>query len=98
MRWQQYTGAIMAKGLEDTALYVYNRLTSLNEVGAERPGVVSPEDFIASITTARPTGPRALNATSTHDTKRSEDVRQRLNVLSEMPRQWEACLSAGAPN
>ncbi len=91
-RWQQYTGAIMAKGLEDTALYVYNCLTSLNEVGSEaRP--VPVDEFHRVNLDRQANWPRTLNATSTHDTKRSEDVRQRLNVLSEMPRQWEAHLT-----
>jgi (1->4)-alpha-D-glucan 1-alpha-D-glucosylmutase len=92
MRWQQYTGAIMAKGVEDTALYVYNCLTSLNEVGSEaRP--VSLEDFHRFNAGRQANWPGALNATTTHDTKRSEDVRQRLNVLSEIPAQWEDRLS-----
>jgi (1->4)-alpha-D-glucan 1-alpha-D-glucosylmutase len=92
MRWQQYTGAIMAKGLEDTALYVYNCLTSLNEVGSEaRPVAVA--EFHRFNADRQANWPRTLNATSTHDTKRSEDVRQRLNVLSEMPRLWEEHLS-----
>jgi (1->4)-alpha-D-glucan 1-alpha-D-glucosylmutase len=92
MRWQQYTGAIMAKGLEDTALYIYNCLTSLNEVGSEaRP--VTLAEFHRGNADRQANWPRTLNATSTHDTKRSEDVRQRLNVLSEMPQQWEECLT-----
>jgi (1->4)-alpha-D-glucan 1-alpha-D-glucosylmutase len=91
-RWQQYTGAIMAKGLEDTALYVYNCLTSLNEVGSEaRP--VSVAEFHQFNLDHQANWPRTLNATCTHDTKRSEDVRQRLNVLSEMPRQWQKHLT-----
>ena len=92
MRWQQYTGAIMAKGLEDTALYVYNCLTSLNEVGSEaRP--VSLSEFHRFNADRQANWPGSLNATTTHDTKRGEDVRQRLNVLSEIPRQWEECLT-----
>jgi (1->4)-alpha-D-glucan 1-alpha-D-glucosylmutase len=91
-RWQQYTGAIMAKGLEDTALYVYNCLTSLNEVGSEaRPVTVTEFHRFNADRLAH--WPRTMNATSTHDTKRSEDVRQRLNVLSEMPQQWEEHLT-----
>jgi (1->4)-alpha-D-glucan 1-alpha-D-glucosylmutase len=92
MRWQQYTGAIMAKGLEDTALYNYNCLTSLNEVGSEAQPV-SVAEFHRSNLDRLANWPNTLNATSTHDTKRSEDVRQRLNVLSEMPRQWEKHLT-----
>jgi (1->4)-alpha-D-glucan 1-alpha-D-glucosylmutase len=91
-RWQQYTGAIMAKGVEDTALYVYNCLTSLNEVGSEaRP--VSVDEFHRFNLDRQANWPRTLSATTTHDTKRSEDVRQRLHVLSEMPRQWEKHLT-----
>ncbi|MFZ5447284.1 MAG: malto-oligosyltrehalose synthase [Thermodesulfobacteriota bacterium] len=91
MRWQQFTGPIMAKGLEDTALYVYNPLVSLNEVGTDFL-VVAPEDFHHFNRHRQENWPFSLNATSTHDTKRSEDVRMRINVLSEMPGEWEACL------
>jgi (1->4)-alpha-D-glucan 1-alpha-D-glucosylmutase len=88
MRWQQYTGAIMAKGQEDTALYVYNCLTSLNEVGCDcRP--VSPTAFHRFSRARQREWPCTMNATSTHDTKRSEDVRLRISVLSEMPEAWE---------
>lgn len=91
-RWQQYTGAIMAKGLEDTALFVYNCLTSLNEVGSEtQPAEVS--EFHAFNAYRLANWPCAMNSTSTHDTKRSEDVRQRLNVLSERPKEWEEHLN-----
>ena len=90
MRWQQFTGPIVAKGLEDTALYVYHPLLSLNEVGGEpRPAGAPPvEDFCAFIQSRRQ-WPGSLNASSTHDTKRSEDVRARLNALSEMPSEWK---------
>jgi (1->4)-alpha-D-glucan 1-alpha-D-glucosylmutase len=90
MRWQQFTGPIMAKGYEDTALYVYNRLTSLNEVGGEPSGTGVPVSVFhkhAAGTAAR--WPHTMNATTTHDTKRSEDVRARINVLSELPGEWE---------
>jgi len=89
MRWQQFTGPIMAKGYEDTALYVFNRLTSLNEVGGEPAGFgVSVNAFHkrAGETAAR--WPHTMNATGTHDTKRSEDIRARINVLSELPEEW----------
>lgn len=89
MRWQQFTGPIMAKGYEDTALYVFNRLTSLNEVGGEPAGFgVSVNAFHkrAGETAAR--WPQTMNATGTHDTKRSEDIRARINVLSEVPEEW----------
>jgi (1->4)-alpha-D-glucan 1-alpha-D-glucosylmutase len=90
-RWQQYTGAIMAKGLEDTTLYVYNCLTSLNEVGSDcQPLALS--EFHRFNRDRQQYWPCSLNATSTHDTKRSEDVRARISVLSEIPRRWEVHL------
>ncbi len=90
MRWQQFTGPIMAKGLEDTALYRYNPLVSLNEVGGRLQPPDSPVDeFHSQLRERRKSWPYALNATSTHDTKRSEDVRARIDVLSEMPAEWE---------
>jgi (1->4)-alpha-D-glucan 1-alpha-D-glucosylmutase len=90
MRWQQFTPRVMAKGVEDTAFYNYHRLISLNEVGGE-PGrgefepVAELHERNAAI--ARD-WPHTMNATSTHDTKRSEDVRARISVLSEMPDWW----------
>lgn len=86
MRLQQFTGAIMAKGFEDTTLYVYNRFLSLNEVGGtpEKFGG-STEDFHGFNSSRQRQWPFSMNATSTHDTKRGEDVRARLNVLSEIP-------------
>jgi (1->4)-alpha-D-glucan 1-alpha-D-glucosylmutase len=88
-RWQQLTGAIMAKGFEDTALYNYHRLTSLNEVGGNPEAIgLSVEDFHRWNLTRRKRWPYTLNATSTHDTKRSEDVRARISVLSEIPDEW----------
>ena len=89
MRFQQLTGPVMAKGVEDTTLYGYNRLVSLNEVGG-RPDHFgcSLEEFHNFNTKKRDLWPDSLNATSTHDTKRGEDVRARINVLSEMPDEW----------
>lgn len=86
MRLQQFTGPIMAKGLEDTAFYVYNRLLSINEVGGDpsRFGC-SIEDFRAFQSSRQAVWPSTMNATATHDTKRGEDFRARLNVLSEVP-------------
>ncbi len=97
MRWQQFTGPIVAKGLEDTSLYVYHPLLSLNEVGGDPfpADVASLEGFYAFLQKGR-RGPGSLNATSTHDTKRSEDVRARLNALSEMPSEWKAHLERWA--
>jgi (1->4)-alpha-D-glucan 1-alpha-D-glucosylmutase len=91
MRWQQFTGPIVAKGFEDTALYVYHPLLSLNEVGGNpRPSeAASREEFYQFLTNRQQRWPGTLNATSTHDTKRSQDVRARINVLSEMPSEWQ---------
>jgi (1->4)-alpha-D-glucan 1-alpha-D-glucosylmutase len=95
MRWQQFTGRVMAKGVEDTAFYNYNRLVSLNEVGGNpgrdprRDGL---EEFHARNERIARDWPDTLNATSTHDTKRSEDVRVRIDVLSEMPDVWGAAV------
>jgi (1->4)-alpha-D-glucan 1-alpha-D-glucosylmutase len=92
-KFQQVTAPVMAKGLEDTAFYVYNRLLSLNEVGnaADRFGA-SPEELHRTLQERQAKWPWALSVLSTHDTKRSEDVRARLNVLSELPEEWQACL------
>ncbi len=94
MRWQQFAGPAMAKGLEDTACYIYHRLISLNEVGGD-PGTQrsSVETFHRHNVATRARRPCTLNATSTHDTKRSEDVRARINVLAELPQAWTRCLS-----
>ncbi len=92
-RWQQVTGAIMAKGYEDTALYGYNCLVSLNEVGGEPDsGGLTVRGLHEWNQRRLARMPLALNATTTHDTKRSEDVRARLSVLSEVPGEWEAHL------
>lgn len=86
MRWQQFTGPVMAKGFEDTALYTFNRLISLNEVGGSLNGRgISPEEFHRHNQRILGCWPHGLLATSTHDTKRSEDVRARINVLAEIP-------------
>ncbi len=93
-RFQQTTGPVMAKGTEDTAFYQYNRLISLNEVGGD------PDAFGRSLSAFHRHNlerardwPAALLASSTHDTKRSEDVRARINVISELPREWRAALT-----
>ena len=91
MRWQQLTGPAMAKGMEDTACYRHHPLTSMNVVGgAWRP--IEVEAFHQFAARRGATTPFALNASSTHDTKRSEDVRARIDVLSEIPDQWEQWL------
>lgn len=94
MRFQQITGPVMAKGVEDTAFYLYNRLVSLNEVGGspDRFGVTL-EAFHGQNLKRCKSRPLAMLATSTHDTKRSEDVRARINVLSEIPDRWREGLS-----
>ena len=93
MRFQQLTGAVMAKGVEDTAFYRYHRLASLNEVGGD-PGRfgVAPAAFHAANADRHAGWPDAMLTTSTHDTKRSEDVRARISVLSEMPSDWTAAV------
>jgi (1->4)-alpha-D-glucan 1-alpha-D-glucosylmutase len=93
MRFQQFTGPLMAKGFEDTTLYTYNRLLSLNEVGGFPKTFGIPlEEFHVFNKNRNDFWPHSLNATSTHDTKRGEDVRTRLNVLSELPEEWETNL------
>jgi (1->4)-alpha-D-glucan 1-alpha-D-glucosylmutase len=93
-KFQQLTAPVTAKGIEDTAFYRYNRLISLNEVGGEpeRFGV-GLDEFHARCVARQAEWPASLSATSTHDTKRSEDVRARINVLSEFPREWRAAVS-----
>ena len=95
LRFQQFLAPVAAKGFEDTFFYVYNRLLSLNEVGGEpsRFGR-SLEEFHAFNAERAERWPRSLSATSTHDVKRGEDVRARLNVLSEIPAEWEKSVRA----
>jgi len=96
LRWQQFTGAVMAKGLEDTAFFVHHGLISLNEVGCNplrkeiRFGVAAFHQYNKKTFREHPF---TLNATSTHDTKWSEDVRALINVLSEIPGEWKARLA-----
>ncbi|HKD66377.1 MAG TPA: malto-oligosyltrehalose synthase [Candidatus Binataceae bacterium] len=89
LSFQQFTGPVMAKALEDTAFYRYHRLICLNEVGGDpsRFGV-GPDEFHQACLENQRRWSMGLLATSTHDTKRSEDVRARLALLSEMPQQW----------
>ena len=90
MKFQQITGTVMAKGSEDTALYVYNRLASLNEVGGDPLQFgISVHAFHERMRQRRAHWPASISATSTHDTKRSEDVRARISVLSEIPQVWK---------
>ncbi len=94
LKWQQVTGPVMAKGVEDTAFYVYNRLVSLNEVGGH------PSHFGHSVAAfhtqnanRRARWQHSMIASATHDTKRGEDTRARINVLSEMPDEWDTALT-----
>ena len=95
MRWQQITPPVMAKSVEDTLFYIYNRLVSVNEVGGS-PAMfgMTPEEFGAENAKRCRLWATAMLATATHDTKRGEDVRARLNVLSELPNEWGAILQA----
>ncbi len=89
MHLQQYTGPVMAKGFEDTALYRYNRLIALNEVGGEpRRFGVSPGAFHQVNLRRLGQHPYGMLATATHDSKRGEDVRARIDALSEIPNEW----------
>ncbi|MEW6141115.1 MAG: malto-oligosyltrehalose synthase [Thermodesulfobacteriota bacterium] len=94
MRFQQFTGPLMAKGFEDTALYVMNRLLCLNEVGGwpDRFGV-TPQELHEFFSRRNTQWPASINATATHDTKRGEDARMRLAALSELPGEWQAALT-----
>lgn len=89
LRFQQVTGPIMAKGIEDTAFYVYNKLTSLNEVGGHPDHCAATvEDFHRLNAQRAMHWPSSMLSSSTHDTKRSEDVRARINVLAELAGEW----------
>ncbi|MDO9104457.1 MAG: malto-oligosyltrehalose synthase [Methylovulum sp.] len=93
MKFQQFTSPVMAKGLEDTSAYIYNRLLSLNEVGGDpRQFGVTRTAFHHANQQRAEHWPHAMLTTSTHDTKRSEDMRARLNVLSEIPAAWRLAL------
>ena len=93
MKFQQFTSPVMAKGLEDTSAYIYNRLLSLNEVGGDpRQFGVTLTAFHRANQARAENWPHSMLTTSTHDTKRSEDVRARLNVLSEIPAAWRLAL------
>jgi (1->4)-alpha-D-glucan 1-alpha-D-glucosylmutase len=91
LRFQQLSGAVMAKAVEDTAFYRYTPLLSLNEVGGDPDrGGMDLSEFHESCALAQTDWPHSLLATSTHDTKRSEDARARISVLSEIPEEWLA--------
>ena len=91
-RWQQVSGAVMAKGVEDTAFYRFNPLVSMNVVGGDprdRALRFGTEAFHRAMSVRARFWPRTMNATSTHDTKRGEDVRMRLHALTDMPDEWD---------
>jgi (1->4)-alpha-D-glucan 1-alpha-D-glucosylmutase len=92
-RFQQFTSAVMAKGVEDTAFYCFNRMIGLNEVGAapNRNGLTVAEfhDYCAKM---QRTHPLTMTTLSTHDTKRADDVRARLAVITEVPGRWKTAL------
>jgi (1->4)-alpha-D-glucan 1-alpha-D-glucosylmutase len=93
LRFRQILSAVMGKGLEDTALYRYMPLLSLNELGGDPAAFgIAPASFHRRMEDRQRHWPHGLSATSTHDTKRSEDVRARLNVLSELPHEWNAAV------
>jgi (1->4)-alpha-D-glucan 1-alpha-D-glucosylmutase len=93
-KFQQLTSPVMAKGVEDTTFYIFNRLASLNEVGGDPGRFGSDADALhAYFADRQKNWPMALSCLSTHDTKRSEDVRARISVLSEIPDQWRTALA-----
>ena len=93
LKFQQTTGPVMAKGLEDTVFYIYNRLAALNEVGGEpQQFALTAEAFHERNIDRQRNWPATLLATSTHDTKRSEDVRARMVAISEIPELWRRSL------
>lgn len=99
--WQQYTGPAMAKGYEDTTCYQYNPLISINEVGSS-PDIINIfekiDDLHRFLSQRQLSSRLSLNASSTHDTKRSEDVRARINVLSELSGEWTSLLKCWRQN
>jgi len=93
LKFQQYTGPVMAKGLEDTVFYIFNRLAALNEVGGEPQQFgIGLDRFHQRNQDRQRDWPATLLATSTHDTKRSEDVRARMVAISEIPQLWRSSL------
>ncbi|MEN6459677.1 MAG: malto-oligosyltrehalose synthase [Thermoguttaceae bacterium] len=96
-RFQQLTSPVMAKGIEDTAFYRWFPLVSLNEVGGDPArGAVAVDEFHRQNGRRQQRWPRSLLASTTHDSKRSEDLRARINVLSEIPHEWRAAVNRWA--
>lgn len=99
MRFQQSTGSVMAKGIEDTLFYCFNRFLALNEVGGEPDQfAVSPDSFHHRNQEVATRSPHTMLATTTHDTKRGEDVRMRLALLSEIPHRWAELVRSWSKN
>jgi (1->4)-alpha-D-glucan 1-alpha-D-glucosylmutase len=93
IRFQQTSGMVMAKGVEDTAFFRYTRLGTLTEVGADPTEfAVAPEEFHARMARRQAGQPLSMTTLSTHDTKRSEDTRARISVLAELAPEWQASL------
>jgi (1->4)-alpha-D-glucan 1-alpha-D-glucosylmutase len=93
VRFQQLTGPVMAKGVEDTAFYSFTRFVALNEVGGDPDRfALTPNEFHQWCAATDASSPDTMLTTSTHDTKRSEDVRARLALLSEIPGQWSSAV------
>jgi (1->4)-alpha-D-glucan 1-alpha-D-glucosylmutase len=93
LRFQQFTSPVMAKGVEDTAFYCFNPMIGLNEVGgAPEAGALSVQEFHDYLSRVQASHPHTLNTLATHDTKRSDDVRARLAVLTEAPGLWKSSL------
>ena len=94
-RFQQTSGMVMAKGVEDTAFYRYTRLGTLTEVGADPSHFsVAPEEFHRRMAERQESLPLSMTTLTTHDTKRSEDTRARISVLAELPDEWAATLDS----
>jgi (1->4)-alpha-D-glucan 1-alpha-D-glucosylmutase len=97
LRFQQFTSPVMAKGVEDTALYCFNRMIGLNEVGsAPSLGGLTLDEFYNYCAKLQSSHPETMITLSTHDTKRSDDLRARLAVLTEIPGRWRADLNRWA--
>jgi len=97
LRFQQFTSPVMAKGVEDTVFYCFNRMIALNEVGgAPDHNGLTADEFHESCARMQATYPFTMNTLTTHDTKRSEDVRARLAVLTEVPGRWRVTLNRWA--
>ena len=93
LRFQQFTAPVMAKGVEDTTYYCYNRMIGLNEVGGAPQGEgISLDEFHSHCAKMQSDHPNTMNTLSTHDTKRSGDVRARLAVLTEIPARWRTAV------